>query len=368
MAIVLAVLGLAAWPVNASTWTVETTPNAATGQQYDQNSLGGVDCASAKACMAVGYSDANNASTQEALAMRWDGAAWHLAVPSEEASLSGVSCPSDSRCFAAGTSFPDGRHGAPVIVRWSHQKWSSAKLPTRKSQVEQDLEGIDCPTTTSCLAVGATSNGPGTPFHTLVYRYNGSTWSIIKSPNPSSAPAGNVFQDVSCVSATKCFLIGTAGEQMLVERWNGTGWKRQHLPALSGNAFLNGISCSSASACVAVGYIGNSDGSQQTLALVYNGTSWQRHLTAKSPIAYFSDVSCTTAACVAVGTRATTQGQAPYVVKYATGKWHPMSAPSGGSALTNYLAVGCWSGASCQAVGSKTNDNNSYRTFAAVHP
>lgn len=364
----LALVSLAAGPAQASSWTVEPTPNAVSGGQYDQNVVPGVDCASASACMGVGYATSNNGSyVSKALAMRWDGSSWRLAMPSSDASLTNVSCVSATKCFAVGTGQKPNYRDVPVILRWNGKKWSTMTVPLRRNQIEQSVGGIACPTSTSCLAVGGSSNGPGSIFHTLVYHYDGSSWSIIKSPNPSTTTSGGgtFFSDVSCWRASKCFAAGYAGQAMLIERWRGGArWKRQTVPQPAGYEFVNAISCTSGSSCTSVGVDQSTDGGQDALALTYDGSAWHVHLFSQAYSA-LSDVSCTAKGCVAVGDAGS--ARQPFVVRYATGRWRTMTAATAG-ASTNYLGVSCWAGSSCRAVGSKSNDNQSSQTFAAVHP
>jgi hypothetical protein len=57
----------------------------------------------------------------------------------------------------------------------------------------------------------------------------------------------------------------------LAEGWNGSTWAVQATPNPSGSATsnLNGVSCTSASACIAAGYWNNSANFQRTLAERY---------------------------------------------------------------------------------------------------
>jgi hypothetical protein len=52
-------------------------------------------------------------------------------------------------------------------------------------------------------------------------------------------------------------ILSNSGDVVtLAERWNGTSWKTQTTPNPAGAGYsqLNGVSCTSASACTAVGY------------------------------------------------------------------------------------------------------------------
>ena len=57
----------------------------------------------------------------------------------------------------------------------------------------------------------------------------------------------------------------------------GLSWKIQPTPNPSGATFsyLNGVSCTAATACIAVGYSRNSTGTDLALAERWNGSSWR---------------------------------------------------------------------------------------------
>ena len=86
------------------------------------------------------------------------------------------------------------------------------------------------------------------------------TWSIVASPN-RSGQAGNVVNGVSCVSADWCVAVGAytngiRGQRSLVEWWNGSSWSIVPSPNAPNGGYatvLQGVSCVSANSCAAVG-------------------------------------------------------------------------------------------------------------------
>ena len=99
-------------------------------------------------------------------------------------------------------------------------------------------------------------------------RWNGTRWTIQPTPNPR--PGGAFLNGVSCTSASACTAVGSLPPGTLAERWNGTRWAIQPTPnPAQGGGGLSGVSCTSASACTAVG--GSNAGA---LAERWNGTSW----------------------------------------------------------------------------------------------
>ena len=78
-------------------------------------------------------------------------------------------------------------------------------------------------------------------------------------------------------SATACKAVGyysnTSGTNAAAaENWNGTVWRIQPTPTPAGtmDSYLNGVSCTSVTACTAVGYYENASGTEVTLAERYS--------------------------------------------------------------------------------------------------
>ena len=96
--------------------------------------------------------------------------------------------------------------------------------PTLAASTLAALRGVSCPSTTSCFAVGDTYTVDGT----LVEHWNGSHWSIMTSPNHTGSTTRlNGLNGVSCPNTTNCFAVGfyqllSLGETIdktLVERY-----------------------------------------------------------------------------------------------------------------------------------------------------
>jgi hypothetical protein len=246
------------------------------------------------------------------LAERWNGTSWSIqTTPNPTGSnsyLTAVSCPSGAVCIAVGGSFNP--TAAPTLAeRWNGTTWSVQATPNPSGAQSSQLRAVSCTSATACTAVGDYTDSTGTQ-RTLAERWNGTTWSIEKTPNPAGATASGL-SGVSC-TATACTAVGSytdsTGTQLtLAERWNGTAWAVQTTPEPSGATAgeLSGVSCTSATACTAVGDYTNSTGIQLTLAEGWNGTTWAVQST-PNPYTVTGDVlegvSCTSASvCTAVG-------------------------------------------------------------------
>ena len=102
-------------------------------------------------------------------------------------------------------------------------------------------------------------------------------WVLQPVPVPLPKWKTSVLTGVSCSSASRCMAVGwQASAGPLAESWNGTAWTilPTPIPATALEATFAGVSCSSASACTAVGQYLASGGATGSLVERWNGTEW----------------------------------------------------------------------------------------------
>ncbi|MDP9331956.1 MAG: hypothetical protein M3Q30_01395 [Actinomycetota bacterium] len=292
---------------DGTSWAIVPSPNP-TGATY--SSLNGVSCTSSTNCFAVGWYYTSG-SASHALVERWDGTSWTI-IPSPNAihGLNSVSCTSTTNCFAVA--------GGGLIERWNGTSWAIVPSPDPNPPGwgGSPLYSVSCTSTTSCFAVGSVGHEPG-PWDTFVERWNGTTWAIVPSPNPNPADGAWNFalNSVSCTSTTSCVAVGNASSMFdnptpnfgFVERWNGTSWTTVSSPNPTTGSVLDGVSCTSATNCFAIGYVVDLNSGQPTFTLVerWNGARWAIVRSANPTGATSSalyGVSCiSTRSCFAVG-------------------------------------------------------------------
>ena len=242
---------------DGTTWAIQPTPTPSGAVGI--TSLSGVSCRSPTACTAVGYYAVGTDGANRTLAERWDGTTWAIEpTPNQSGaygtSLSAVSCRSATACTATGgyNGFMGSGGGGALAERWDGTTWTIQTIPTGL-----DLSGVSCPGATACTAVGPGGTPPDGAT-TLAEAWDGTTWTLQPSPNQSGAPGSSLF-GVSCTSATGCtaagsYVTSTLSYLTLAERWDGASWTIQPTPNPSGQvSLLNGVSCASATACIAVG-------------------------------------------------------------------------------------------------------------------
>jgi hypothetical protein len=342
-------------------WSVIASPDATPNLD---NTLTAVSCVSASFCMAVG--DADNGSGTDTLAEMWNGAAWTItaspdlpASPGDE--LTGVSCLSEQFCMASGYAY-NGSHDVTLIEQWDGAAWSIVSSPDTTASDPNLLRAISCTTTTSCVAVGTASSN--STFQTLIETWQGpgAGWTITPSPD-SSAGQANQLSGVSCAGGGFCMAIGhyNVGNapRSLAEVWNGGDWSMVPSPSSVGyqNPQLNGISCTSASFCVAVGTAGSVALLAQNLTETWDGGSWSITPSPDTSLVdnYLQGVSCSTpSSCVAAGYRDGNASYALQALQWDGSAWTmgPTLDAPGPVALGQGAAVSCGAASGCTVVSA----------------
>ena len=219
----------------------------------------------------------------------------------------------------------------------------------------QRLTSVSCVSASNCVAVG--SAGSFQVSTTLAMAWNGTEWSTMSTPNNGS----NELLSVSCVSASSCVAVGGAGTPFsgttLAMVWNGSTWSAVSSPSPSpgSNNKLMSVSCTSASNCVADGFSGMMN-QETTLAMVWDGSEWSI-VSSPNPGTGFvgnklNSVTCLSASsCVAVGS--TSQGGLgqTLVMSWDGSTWSVVSSPNSGQSGNALNSVSCVSATNCVAAG-----------------
>jgi len=265
---------------NGSSWSIQRTPTPTRANGRGVSYLGGVSCASRKACTAVGFSGNSAGTTGVTLAERWNGSSWAIQrtphpTGARVSFLSGVSCASPRFCIAAGFFVNSAGGGVTLAERWNGTRWAIQPTPTREAATYVQLVGVSCASPTSCTAAGFFSIVTGIEVM-LAERWNAADWAIQRTLYPDHARFVR-FAGVSCASPTSCTAVGFFNnvpgiDVTLAERWNGTRWAIQRSPNPAGatSNSLGAVSCPATTRCTAVGGFTNRAGTGVTLAERYS--------------------------------------------------------------------------------------------------
>lgn len=370
-------LMIAAPGAHAASWSDQavTDPSGATAA-----SLGGIACASASDCLAVGRWDTGSAPI--ALAAGWSGSAWSLQTPATPTGvtsyeLSATSCSGVRACTAVGT-YDAGSGAQPHVQRWTGS-WATQAAPAPVGATATRLAGVSCTTASTCTAVGYSTDNSGTS--TLALRWDSGTWSIQSTPNPLGSSL-SLLTGVACDASENCIAVGTsygAGQEALVlSRSGGTGtWTLETVPAPSGSAAtsLSGVACPGSGDCVAVGTsIDGTTFDSVPMAIEGGAGSWA--LTAAPALprgaqgGWLSGVDCVAADdCTAVGaTYDSGYALAPLGEDYDGSVWTAATPPLPGGALGGQLvAIDCTASLECSAAGQHIDSGGETRALTSLY-
>lgn len=315
-------------------------------------SFSGLSCLSATNCLAVGdYANASGASVP--LSEEWNGSTWgSVSIHGPKYSgLDAISCPDASYCMAVGYA----RYG-PLAETWNGTAWSRVKSPHPAGSQSSELLSVSCPTSSDCSAVGVYQNDSSTSL-TLAEQWNGESWTLIASPNPSGV-TGSELTGVSCAHGTaQCVAVGYSfgrkgNSHTLAESWNGAAWSLVASPndsQGSENELLS-VSCVSATDCTAVGDYTNLSADLVAVIETWNGTSWSL-VPGAQPDGELVNIDCVRASmCMAVGFSSGT-----FTDRWNGKSWTVVPSPNQKGSSSSVLdGVSCAKRRSCDAVGYDT--------------
>jgi subtilisin family serine protease len=309
---------------NGKGWSLQTAKPPSTAVE---TKLEGISCTSASHCVAVGtYREASG--EWHTLAMLWNGSAWAeqgTPTPTTEAGtdrgyLRDVSCTSESACVAVGVHHyqisPGNEWQRTMALHWDGKKWTmitapQAEAPPNPSATYNDLQAVSCDSATTCMATGFYYDNAVGQWKMLATRWTGTAW---ENKSPTSTESLSQFYAVSCTSADACTAVGMQRDgwgvwRSLAARWSGpsAGWAFQTVPkpGHAGETPLQGVSCTSPTACTATGWRTGSD--QKPLAVRWDGSVWEIQPTPKlteegNGNTRLNSVSCVhPKSCVSVG-------------------------------------------------------------------
>ncbi|MEX1142665.1 MAG: RHS repeat-associated core domain-containing protein [Thermoleophilaceae bacterium] len=366
---------------DGSAWSVQDVPMPVEARTDRQQSMGGISCASATDCVAVGRYDTVSAPTIHAYVVRWDGAGWAIDDPGVAGALQDVSCPTVGRCVAVG-----GANGQSLAIEGTDTagqwQWDVADTPNPGAETNTVLHGISCPRASLCVAVGTASSNWPKPLSLVLDLTPPGPWEAVGSPDADGelsswrltdvSPAASAFEDAWCAPATSsptdCIAVGGwtddhGRELAQASSVVGSTVTRQQVPDIAGASAtkLSGVACASLTDCTAVGYlVDETSKEREPLAMDWDGTDWSA-VAVPSPAgaesAELSGIDCVSAtACVAVGSYLEAGVERALVLSFDGSTWTIDTVPHpSGSASARLLDVSCPTAARCFAAGSSAD-------------
>lgn len=263
----------------------------------------GASCADATHCWVVGQLDSLHNYDGTILASVDGGLTWTRQTIPVEASgpypwIRSIACQlaATYSCWAVG---PDATSVLATVDGGT--TWTLQSLPPIAGGLGFDPEGVSFSDASDGVLVGGTGCGgrgitqcPGSIYRTTD---GGTTWTIVDGSRP-------FLDDVSCVSATRCWAVASTFSTgvVLASADGGQSWRRESVPNFFGE--MNRISCATGGGdtrCWAVG----DDSPQSTgpvlLSGIRNASCWSAEALGTSAGPLY-DVSTSASASATVGT------------------------------------------------------------------
>lgn len=354
--------GTEAWENTGDIWSELGAAWRLTDSTPVKKSFSGTDCPNSSFCIAVGSQQVKTAFEQQI--WKREGEAWSNMNPPaiSESELGDVSCSDSTHCTAVG-----GQSNKTLGERWNGTAWSVQTTANPEGAFKAWLTGVECPSTSSCMAVGYRQMSGALPLEAISEQWDGTSWTLRPVPRRAGSTDGELFA-VSCSSASFCIAVGSWGQGVegegslgypLLQQWDGTTWHSVNTPQpeAPGSVALGSVSCTSSTACTAVGTY---ESNHHSYAIRWNGTSWSLQENPKNAevvIGGTSDVDCVSSTkCLSGG------GEIP---KYSTPAipvltdwdgtvWLRDTVPTF-SIAAEVAAVSCTKAVDCVAVGDSYN-------------
>jgi hypothetical protein len=229
-------------------WNLVSSPTPAVG-----GSLRTVTAVSANDIWAGGTNGGAN------LIEHYDGTAWSIVAaptPQRQSSIASISAISSTDIWAVGAG---GKYASGEALHYNGTAWSIVATPQPFFQGALTSVVALAPNNVWAVGLGQPRTLPS-GLVTVIEHWDGTSWAI---PSPSVAPSvtSNILTGVAAVSATDIWAVGyytnSTGTHTLTEHWDGTSWSIIPSPDGTGGAsILSGVAATSTGTIVAVGASG----------------------------------------------------------------------------------------------------------------
>jgi hypothetical protein len=233
---------------NGTQWNVYSGPTFNPG---DQPELWGIAAVAPNNIWAVGSLLTGSVQSLEALFEHWDGTAWTAQTGHFYGFFQGVSADAEDDIWAVGYS-----NNVTFSEHYDGTRWNLVRTPNVGTG-PNSLHGVVALAPNNVWAVGYSTASqtppPGhydVPTKTLIEHYNGTSWSVVPSPNvgPNSQYQSNRLLGISAVSANDIWAFGSyfaasgsENQMTLLLHWDGTSWTLQPSPSPKTGDFLADI-------------------------------------------------------------------------------------------------------------------------------
>ena len=235
---------------NGTQWKVFPGPKFSAG---DQPSIYAMTSTSASDVWAIGSLLSDGGELLSFLFEHWDGKQWtQTSILSGDAFLFGASADATNDVWAVGFNGPENDDSLTLALHYDGTTWTQALTPSVGTGANQ-LNAVLALAPNDVWAVGfSTPTAPPTQAATLtlIEHFDGTSWSIIPSPNvgPNSIYQSNRLFGLTANSSNDIWAFGSyfaadgSGHQKtLLLHWDGTSWNISPSPNPTKGGFLSDL-------------------------------------------------------------------------------------------------------------------------------
>jgi len=246
---------------DGAAWSRVASPNPGT-----DNGLGAVTAISSTDAWAVG-SFVSADLVSNTLVEHWDGTSWSVVpspnIPNTNPSLAAVSALGGSDVWAVGSVSKGGTIERTLVMHWDGSTWSIVPSPGCGGTHDY-LYGVAAVATDEVWAAGFCA--VGTVESALIERWDGSSWTRV--PSAPGEPSPIRLQGVAAAGGSAWVVGdgqpgGVPPQRTLTEQWDGSSWSIVTSPNVgTWDNFLWGVAVIDSGEAWAVGYISNGVGTK----------------------------------------------------------------------------------------------------------
>jgi hypothetical protein len=295
-----------------------------------------------------------------------------LAAGVSDVGFTAVSAASATDALAVGPNPTAATVQGPFADHWNGKAWAGRRLPVPPGRVAT-LEGVADVAPGDGWAVGFSTTSSNSQDRTLIEHWNGTSWSIVPSPNPAGGISGS--DDLDAIAAVSPTNIWAAGDDfiqggtinLVFEHYNGVSWTAVPPPPGS-SGFALGLAALASNNVWMVGSIN----SEAPISAHWNGTSWSMVPTpfvsaGPNPIEELTAVTAVSAsnlwASGWVGNVDNQNKLEPIMLHWTGSAWSTVSVPNPGSEGTRLNGITSQGAGNVFAVGTTQDNNGSLLTL-----
>lgn len=208
---------------NGTSWSIIPSPNVPSLS----DSLAAISAISATDIWAVGNASGNRG--YQGLIEHWNGTSWSIVSSSVAGPLSSVTAIASNNVWTVGDAA--GAKGIQTLIEhWNGSTWSVVSS-SGPGLATNTLNGIAAISANNVWAAGDDSNGvtPYADYAPLIEHWNGASWSVVSSPLQGTS---DLVNGIAALSANNIWTVGDYRTGLdpngpyftLIEHWNGTMW------------------------------------------------------------------------------------------------------------------------------------------------